>query len=204
MKKCNIVCGGVISDYEKTAARIDKSIPTFCADGGYAHIDKLGLHADVVLGDFDSFDRAKLNAHDNVIAFPVRKDFTDSEIAVQYAIEQGFTDITLLGALGGRLDHALGNLHLLAYAYRCGAVATVIDADTQAWYETTGRQVRGKRGDILSIVPLVPRGRYTLRGLEYPLEDAPLPLTGISNIFAADLAEVFAQDAEFLLIHILQ
>ena len=204
MNKCNIVCGGVISDFELTASRIDKGIPTICADGGYAYIEKLGLRADVVLGDFDSFDKEKLPEKENVLVFPVRKDYTDSEIAVQYAIEHGYTDITLLGALGGRLDHALGNLNLLAYAYRNGARATIIDGDTQVWYETAGRQVHGKQGDILSIIPLTTKGTYTLRGLEYPLEGAPLPLTGISNIFTGETAQVIAENAEFLLIHISQ
>ncbi len=202
MNKCNIVCGGVISDFEKTGARIDKGAPTICADGGYAHIEKLGLKAEVVLGDFDSFDKSQLREQDNVIVFPARKDFTDSEIAVQYAIEHGYTDLVLIGALGGRLDHALGNLHLLAYAHENGVRATIVDVNTQVWYETAGRQVQGKAGDILSIVPLNRQGRYTLRGLEYPLECAPLPLTGISNIFTGETAEVIAENAEFLLIHI--
>ncbi len=203
MKKCNIVCGGVIEDVALTAARIDKTAATVCADSGYAYIEKLGLRADVVVGDFDSFDREQVQ-EENVLTFPVRKDYTDSEIALMHAIALGYTDITLLGALGGRLDHALGNLHLLAYAHQRGVRATILDGNTQVWYEKEGRSVAGKVGDILSVIPLTPSGTYTTVGLEYPLADEPLPLTGISNIFTGDVAEIRAKNAEFILVHIIQ
>lgn len=203
MKKCNILCGGVIEDIACTAARVDKDAYTICADSGYAYAEKLGLRADAVLGDFDSYDRDKIK-EENVTVYPPRKDYTDSEIALMHALEQGYTDITLLGALGGRLDHALGNLHLLAYAHGKGAYATIIDGNTQVWYETEGRSIRGKAGDILSVIPLTQTGVYTTAGLEYSLADEPMPLTGISNVFADAVAEIRAKNAEFILIHIKQ
>ncbi len=203
MKKCNILCGGVIADIKRTAARVDKEAYTVCADSGYAYAKQLGLRADAVLGDFDSYDREMVQ-EENVTVFPVRKDYTDSEIALMHALELGYNDITLLGALGGRLDHALGNIHLLAYAQRRGAHATIIDGDTQVWYATEGRSIAGKPGDILSVIPLTAEGTYTTAGLEYPLMREKLPLTGISNVFTASVAQIQAENAEFLIIHIQQ
>ncbi len=203
MKKCNILCGGVIENLPRTAARLDKSAYTICADSGYAYAEALGLRADAVLGDFDSYDRSAVKEK-NVEVFPVRKDYTDSEIAVMHALERGYTDITLVGALGGRIDHALCNVHLLKFIYAHGAQGSIIDGDTQMWYTKTGRSVHGKRGDILSVIPLCDTGRYTTVGLEYPLTKAPLPLTGVSNVFTGELAEIRAKEAEFLLIHIMQ
>lgn len=201
MKKCNIVCGGVIEDIARTAARVDKEAYTICADSGYAYVERLGLRADAVLGDFDSFDREQVCA-EQVQVFPVRKDYTDSEIALMHALELGYTDITLLGALGGRIDHALGNIHLLAYAAQRGAQATIIDGDTQLWYSEDSVCINGKPGDLLSVIPLVQGGSYTTDGLEYPLMHQPLPLTGISNVFTADFARICAENAKYLVIHI--
>ncbi len=203
MKKCNIVCGGVIEDIARTAARVDKEAYTICADSGYAYVQALGLRADAVLGDFDSFDREKVSA-EQVQVFPVRKDYTDSEIALMHALELGHTDITLLGALGGRIDHALGNVHLLAYAAHRGARATIVDGDTQLWYSEDSVCVCGKPGDLLSVIPLAQGGSYTTAGLEYPLNRQPLPLTGISNVFTGDVAEIRAENAKYLVVHICQ
>ncbi|MBQ4159707.1 MAG: thiamine diphosphokinase [Clostridia bacterium] len=203
MKKCNILCGGVVEDIAQTAARIDKEAYTICADSGYAYAAKLGLRADAVLGDFDSYALEQVQEK-NVTVFPARKDYTDSEIAVMYALEQGYTDITLIGALGGRIDHALGNVHLLRYIAQAGVQGSIVDGATQMWYETKGRCVQGKPGDILSVIPLSQNGSYTTRGLEYALTAQPMPLTGISNVFTAYEAEITAQNATFLLIHIIQ
>ena len=203
MKKCNIVCGGVIADVARTAARVDKEVYTVCADSGYAYAQALGLRADAVLGDFDSFDREKVSA-EQVQVFPARKDYTDSEIALMHVLELGYSDITLLGALGGRIDHALGNVHLLVYASRRGARATIIDGDTQMWYSEDSVRICGKPGDLLSVIPLVQGGCYTTDGLEYPLNGQPLPLTGISNVFVGDFAEIRAENAKYLVIHICQ
>ena len=49
-----------------------------------------------------------------VFVLPHHKDMTDSEAAVDVAVQLGFTDIVVLGGLGGRLDHTLGNLAILA------------------------------------------------------------------------------------------
>lgn len=201
MKKCTILCGGVIEDIKTTAARADKMAYTICADSGYAYAKQLGLKPDAVLGDFDSYALENVQ-EENVRVFPVRKDYTDSEIAVMHALELGYDDITLLGALGGRIDHALGNLHLLKYIYQAGATGTILDGKTQVWYSTSGRVIRGNAGDILSLIPLSAEGRYTLYGLEYPLQEEKLPLTGISNVFIENEVKIESENAEFLIIHI--
>ena len=203
MKKCNILCGGVIEDIVRTAARVEKDAYTICADSGYAYAATLGLRADAVLGDFDSYTLENVH-EENITVFPTRKDYTDSEIAVMYALERGYEDITLIGALGGRIDHALGNVHLLRYIAQAGAQGRILDGATQMWYETNGRCVQGSPGDILSVIPLTQGGLYTTRGLEYALTAQPMPLTGISNVFTACEAEITAQNATFLLIHIIQ
>src|SRR5262249_28692192 len=88
------------------------------ADSGLHHAQALGVHVDVVVGDFDSVDEHALQAAvadgARVEQFPVAKDFTDLELALQTAGHLGATDVLVLGSAGGRLDHFLANLLVLA------------------------------------------------------------------------------------------
>lgn len=97
-----------------------------CADGGLQVAERLGLLGGTVperrpriylLGDYDSgaFPTEKERAAaDDLVVLPCVKDVTDSEAAIDYAVEHGFSMIHMLGGLGGRFDHAMGNLGMLA------------------------------------------------------------------------------------------
>src|SRR5579863_7215660 len=75
------------------------------ADSGAETALRLGHEPAYIVGDFDSLDAQlveQLRARGSrIITAAVEKDETDTELAVQLAIEQGATCITLLGALGG-------------------------------------------------------------------------------------------------------
>ena len=83
------------------------------ADSGFANAQTLGVTPAVALGDFDSYDTDTLPETVKKVSFPPKKDFTDSQLAVEYAIEQGCNEIILIGGLSGRLDHTLSNLAIL-------------------------------------------------------------------------------------------
>ena len=84
------------------------------ADGGYAHVKKIGLKPDIVVGDFDSLGYVPEN--ENIIRHPVMKDETDLMLAVDLGLEQGCDTFFIYGGIGGkRLDHTIGNIQLLSY-----------------------------------------------------------------------------------------
>ena len=83
-----ILCGGEIAEYDRVRSRIAEDDMIICADSGYRHAKKMGLRPAVVLGDFDSYTRAEVEC-DNILTYPAKKDYTDSEIAVRYALEHG-------------------------------------------------------------------------------------------------------------------
>ena len=74
----------------------------------------LGLNPDVLIGDLDSASESEVEkvrpAQGQVIQYPVHKDETDLELAVLAAIQRGYREILILGALGGRLDMTLANI----------------------------------------------------------------------------------------------
>lgn len=83
-----------------------------CADGGVDIAKTYGIMPDCVIGDFDSTINS--NRLDCLyITLPSEKDFTDTEAAINHAIELGIRDITVYGGIGGRLDHTFGNVGLL-------------------------------------------------------------------------------------------
>ena len=82
------------------------------ADGGYLTLVKNRIKPNIVIGDFDSYT-GDIEC-ESIIKFPVKKDFADSALAIEYAISQGYKKIVVYGAIGGSLDHTLANIALLA------------------------------------------------------------------------------------------
>lgn len=180
------------------------------ADSGAATALHLGHVPAYIVGDFDSLDtqiveQARARGS-RIIAATVEKDETDTELAVQLAIEQGATQITLLGALGGeRFDHTIANVLLLAGFD--SVPIQIIDGPSTCWLlrglgHTT---IHGQTGDLLSLLPLTgdATGIHT-RGLYYPLHGETLRFgkpRGVSNKLTGEQAEVSLESGILLVIH---
>jgi len=164
------------------------------ADGGARHAAPLGLPLHQVVGDFDSLSAAdadELEAAGVTIArFPTNKDATDTELALLAALDAGATEIALLCTWGGRSDHAIGTLALLAHP-RCGSAAVVIlDEQTRTQLVRSGAAItlRGEVGRIISITPWGGDATVSATGVRWPLNAAVLvagSTRGISNVATA-------------------
>ncbi|HSK69748.1 MAG TPA: thiamine diphosphokinase [Candidatus Limnocylindria bacterium] len=155
------------------------------ADGGHDALLRHGIRADLVVGDMDSVilpirSVARLR-------FPAKKDDTDMALAVRLMAARGFTRFRLYGALGGRLDHSVANLHLLADMSRRGLRAAITAPGVTVFGVTAGelRFPPLPRGRVVSVFAWGGEARgVTLRGLAYPLKDAslsPFRALGVSN-----------------------
>ena len=86
---------------------------------------------DIVLGDFDSIDRGDFReleaAGAEILRYPVEKDMTDSELAVDTAIKSGGSRVILLGSFGSRLDHSISNLFLLKKLHDANVEGIIAD-----------------------------------------------------------------------------
>ena len=125
MKRCVIIGGAPINNYEyiKKNLRSDDFF-IFC-DSGLKHLEKLNVKPSLIVGDFDSFENPNMDVL--TITLPKEKDDTDTMYGVKYALEQGFNDFLLLGVVGSRLDHTLGNITILWYLEKVHASALIID-----------------------------------------------------------------------------
>lgn len=171
------------------------------ADGGAANALKLGVLPHVVVGDLDSLEEEARHhleaARSRFLVYPRDKDETDTQLALNYALEQGATEVLILGALGGeRLDHTLANILLLALPLSEGVRLRILDEEREVFLLRGGEgaALRGGAGDLVSLLPLSPRveGIHS-KGLRYPLEGASLSLgfpRGVSNELLGDDAHL--------------
>ncbi len=172
-----------------------------CADSGYYAAQESGIVPDIFVGDFDSVLREEITAKKVIKLNPV-KDMTDTQEAVDLAIDKGAKEIVLLGALGNRIDHTIANIHLLKYAHKKGVVLKIIDTDTSISLVTHKTDVKAKCGYCLSLLPLTDCLGVTVTGVYYPLNNASMPVGnpyGISNEFVDDYAHIEVAEGELLL-----
>ena len=168
------------------------------ADSGLEHAQALGVPVDIVIGDLDSVDpdalEVALAAGATAERHPVAKDATDLELALDAALERGAVSIRVFGIDGGRFDHYLANVLLLASRrYR----SVRIDAHVgDAWVTVVHDRIEltGQPGDLCSLLPLGgPAVGVVTDGLRFPLRRETLPpgtTRGVSNEFLANTATV--------------
>ncbi len=171
------------------------------ADGGARHALAVGLMPHVLIGDIDSLssdDRKRVEAaHTHVSRFSPRKDETDLELALQYAVDKGVTEIVVLAALGGRLDQTIANLALLALPELSGRDVRIVAGPQTAFLIRDGYTdavIEGQPGDTVSLLPWGGDATgVTTEGLEWPLYEDTLqfgPARGVSNVLQAQQANV--------------
>ncbi len=176
------------------------------ADSGLAAFNRAGVAPDLLVGDMDSVEPSLLAryAHTPQRRLNPVKDDTDGVDALDVAIARGATQIALLGALGGRIDHALANLMLLVRAHRKGARAEIVTESLRAQRVDGEARLLGAKGDTVSLLPLGEARGVTLTGFFYPLQDATLgsahPL-GVSNVVVQDEAVVYVREGDLLMFH---
>ena len=187
MKRAVIFSGGA---FEKPDwVTLPKDAVILCADSGLRHAKALGISPDWVLGDFDS--SSEQPEGESVLRYPPEKDDTDTELAIKRALAMNCSHITLLGATGGRLDHMIGNIHLLFPCLQKGTYAEIVDSQNRLYLidgEHTFR--KGETwGKYISFLPLTEEVKgITLRGFKYPLTDRDISI-GTSLCISNELVE---------------
>jgi len=207
-----IFANGVLNNIQDVHDIILPDDLIIAADGGTTHCRTLNIIPSIIVGDLDSIKPDYLSSlqktDTKIISYPANKDQTDLELAVQKAVELGCDEIFVLGALGARWDMTIANLLLPAASEFSKVTIRLIDGH-QEIILLRGRgelTFKGKKGDMLSIVPLGEDAQgVTLRGLEYLLKDDVLRFgatRGISNIFIENIASVYLEKGLLLCIHI--
>lgn len=175
------------------------------ADGGQNRAREFGLQPDCVIGDFDS---TTLNEDFDClyITYPAEKDLTDTEAALTHALEKGCRNVILLGGMGGRMDHTMGNIGLLDKYYSSFYHMEFIDGKNRMeLLKNSGRTLkRDARYKYFGLVSLnAEASGIDIRGAKYELTGASLERAstlGVSNEFSEDTVEIYVREGTLLIV----
>ena len=205
LKRCVIVGGAEIKDYERIKKYIRSGDFVIFCDCGLRHKEPLGAEADLLVGDFDSFERPLTETE--TIVLPREKDDTDTAYAVKTALARGFDEFLLIGAAGGRLDHTLGNVSLLFMLEKAGKKALIVDDNSEI--ELVGEQGAKVDGSFsyFSLISFAGDAEgVVIKGAKYPLDGAGMTCDyqyGISNeVLPGETAEITVEKGKLLLIKV--
>ncbi|MDO5479261.1 MAG: thiamine diphosphokinase [Clostridia bacterium] len=198
MKKALIIAAG---NTEEISIKENYDL-IIAADGGYDRAIAMGLTPDIFIGDMDSV-RAPV-ADIEKIKLCVEKDFTDTEAAIEKAVEMGSGNITVIGGIGSRFDHSMANACLLKKYVDRDVEIILKDSHNEMFAFRHSCEIKGHKGDTVSFLPLDSVvSKVTLEGFYYPLvnEDVQIGETlTVSNIITEDAARVTAEKGVLLAI----
>lgn len=172
------------------------------ADGGARHAALLGVKVDAWVGDFDSSDGVQLDAPREI--HPAAKDSTDAELAVQVAWQRGATELVMLGAFGGRFDHAFA-LALSACRLSAEGLRVTLhsgDEEGHPLLPSVPVQLGLQAGQVLSVLAASDLRGLKLTGVRWPLCGADVPLGSgwtLSNEASGGLVEAQLESGVALL-----
>ena len=200
-RKCYIVGGG--ENFGLTFKK-EPGDYVIAADAGYRHLEKSGIEADMVVGDFDSLET--IPDHPNLVKLNPIKDVTDTWEAVRLGREKGYTEFHLYACTGGRIDHTIANVQLLSNLAESGSHGYLYDKDSVLTVIKDASIVfdASKKG-YLSVFSLTNESRgVTLKGFKYELTDSALSNTfplGVSNEFTGKESEISVKDGSLLVVY---
>lgn len=178
-------------------------------DGGFAHLEAIGVKPDMAVGDFDSLGYVP-NAR-RVAKYPAEKDASDMELAMQKAVNFHYDDLVIYGGIGGRLDHTIANMQLFAKYSEQGSTVTAV-ADSFAIRFLTGPDVfdlpEGIDAGTVSVFSLNDCAQGVIEtGLAYSFNDEPLTnrsTRGLSNELTGKAATVAVESGTLCVFYPLQ
>jgi thiamine pyrophosphokinase len=187
MTRFVVLLGGDLTVTRRLRSQVQKT-RIIAADGGMAHAEALDLSPELWVGDFDSTSEELADQYRNVArhAFPVEKDKTDGEIAVDEAVRLGAREIVMVGGLGGQADHALAHFGLILKLGRRRVSAFITSGAEEAYPILNGtHHFDLPRGARFSVVPFTDLAGLDLDGVRWPLSNRSVPLGSsltISNV----------------------
>ncbi len=203
MRRCVIVSGEDISNYDRINSIITNDDYVIFCDSGLKHMEKIAVKASLIVGDFDSHENPQLDIE--TIFLPREKDATDTVFAVKEAIKRGYTDFLMIGVIGARLDHTLGNVYILEYLDELGLKSKIIDDYSEMELVSRESAYIEDSYVFFSLINITGTAKgITIENAKYPLNDAEITCGyqyGVSNeVLSGRTAKVSVKEGKLLLI----
>ena len=182
------------------------------ADRGLFYADQAGLSVDYILGDFDSLPAGILDKYKEkevlLRTYPPEKDYTDTHLALLWAVEEGAKHVTIIGGMGTRFDHSFANIGLLSMLLEKGIKGEILDPHNRIFMmdkEHSGVVKIKKNRDKKEYISLIPYTEkvtgITLKGFQYPLQNETLTIgisRGISNELVKEEGLIQTEDGTLI------
>ncbi|QUH26223.1 thiamine diphosphokinase [Serpentinicella alkaliphila] len=186
-----VITNGHIGNIKSLIKYINECDYIICADGAARYLEEINIVPNMLVGDFDSIQLDNIEWMEEkgvgFNKFPTEKDKTDTELAIDFALDKNPSVITLIGAVGSRVDHSLGNIFLLKKILDNKVIGRIIGENLEMYLIEDGVKIEGEFGDVLSLIPLsIEVKGVTIDNVAYPLNKANMRLGstwGISNEF---------------------
>jgi thiamine pyrophosphokinase len=196
-----VFCNGILGNPKAAMEFARNAGLLLSANGGSAHLLRLDIEPHAVIGDMDSLPPGIWPGTSRV-EYPAEKDRTDAELAVEYALKEGYKKVWMIAATGGRLDHTLGNV---AIAIRYPGQVFLLDGDSVVCAVAANQEYAPvtKIGSVVSLIPIGSDAPVvTTSGLKYPLNGQPLmhATHGVSNVAITDEIMIRVQEGCVLVI----
>ncbi len=205
--KTIIIGNGEINNYDIIREYFDQAYIIAC-DGGVKHCRAMMIMPNIMVGDFDSANKEDAEFFENLGVlnekFPVRKNETDMEIAINMAIDKNSTEIYIVGGLGRRFDHSLANVHILLRPVRLGIRTCLLDEHNIITLVEDSIDIVGEKGQTVSLIPLTTEVKgINTKNLDYALTNATMEIghsLGVSNVMTDDVATISVGEGVLILI----
>ena len=159
--KVAIIANGTIRNYEKIKRIIKDYEYIICVDGGVEHALKMDVIPDLIVGDLDSAAKKTIQYYEdlgvNVETFPAEKDFTDTHLAMNIAVNKRADEIGMFGVTGNRIDHCLANMMLFWYVDNSGIKCKIIDDHNELFLAGDVTILKKREGELVSLISLSQR-----------------------------------------------
>lgn len=214
MAKTTLIFSGGLPPNDATldaTRKIQNVNLVIAADSGLHTAQRLDVHVDVVIGDFDSVDATALaratSAHTQTIRHSADKDFTDLESALLFAADKKSERIVIVTAGGGRLDHQFG---FVAAMFNPKLREIKVEAlwHTSRLFALQGPatlDVTTQIGDTIALQSFSDKSaKISTTGLRWQLTDESLAnfeTRGVSNIATENQVSVSFESGQLLVIH---
>ena len=203
MKRCVVVGGADIGDYERIRGYLNADDHMIYCDSGLRHMKELGMAPSLIVGDWDSYDDPRLDVE--TITLPVEKDDTDTAFAVREGMRRGFREFLLLGVIGARLDHTLVNTYLLTTLENRGCHGVIVD-DYSEMQIISAASVDDSYS-FFSLVAMEGAAHgVSISGAKFGLEDADIgpdyQYATSNEVMPGGMAEIRIKEGRLLLIKV--
>lgn len=204
-RRCVIVGGANIENYDRICNYLRQDDFYIFCDSGLCHLEALNVRPDLIVGDFDSHPNPDMDVE--TVILPTEKDDTDTVYGVKEAVKRGFQDFLLIGVVGKRLDHSLGNVSILLYLDSLGMNGTIMDDYSHMEIVSRTPAYVEDSYPFFSLLNISGKAEgITVENAKYPLEKAAISCEyqyGISNeVIPGKTAKITVDSGKLLLVKV--